>query len=108
MTLIVFLHTYKFIRLSLLYVRYANFTSRPHKPAGTISQWLSNFDLGFSIKDSRTEAEVKLQYAAFDSDRTKAGSATSVSNSDRCYRSLTFKRCGIRQFQTASREYLIF
>lgn len=78
---------------------------RARTRAGTISQWLSNFDLGFSIKDSSTEAEVKLRYAAFDSDRTKAGSATSVSNSDRCYRSLTFKRCRIQQIQTASREY---
>jgi len=36
----------------------------------TISQWLSNFDLG-PIKDRGTEAEAKLQCAAFDSNRSK-------------------------------------
>lgn len=64
----------------------------------TISQWLSNFDLGL-IKDRGTEAEAKLQCAAFDSNRSKAGSATSVPNSDRCYRSLTFKRRRIRKLE---------
>lgn len=64
----------------------------------TISQWLSNFDLGL-IKDRGTEAEAKLQCAAFDSNRSKAGSATSVPNSDRCYRSLTFKRRRIRELE---------
>lgn len=64
----------------------------------TISQWLSNFDLG-PIKDRATEAEAKLQCAAFDSNRSKAGSATSVPNSDRCYRSLTFKRQRIQELE---------